>query len=100
MVKSPLKDLRGFSKRSRSEVLRRRRKKEKIRSQKQNRLKKNQLKNRKPRKRTIQRIVRTNPRPLMTGQTKHVIFSLSLEVIPDLKGGSWHWQRLRAFIIL
>jgi hypothetical protein len=90
MVRSPRKDSRSFSKRSRSEVLRRRRKKEKIRSQKQNRLKKNQLKIRKPKKRTIKRIVKTNHRPLMTGQTKHVIFSLSLEVIPDLKGGSWH----------
>jgi hypothetical protein len=97
MGKSPLKDSRGFLKRNRNEVPRRR-KKEKTRSQKQKKLKRSSQKNRKPRKKIIPRTVRTNPREATTGLTKHVISSLSQEVIPDLRGGSRHWQRLQVFI--
>ena len=91
--------MRGFSKRNRKEVPRRR-KTEKIRSLKQNKLKKSSQKNRKHRKKTIPKIVRTNPQEVMTGLTKHGISSLSQEVIPDLRAGSWHWQLLQVCIIL
>jgi len=79
-------------------MLLRRRKKEKVKSQNRNRLKKDRLKNRSLRKRTNPKKVRTNP--LKTGQKKHVNSSLNLEEIPSLKGGLLLWQRLLAFTIL
>lgn len=100
MARSPLKDSRDFSKRNRNEVLLRKRKTEKKRNQKQNKLKRSSQKNRKPKKKIIPKIVKTNPREAMIGLTKHVISSLSQEVIPDLRGGSWHWQLLQVCIIL
>jgi len=79
-------------------MLLRRRRKEKTKSQMQNRLRKNHQKNKNLRKKIVPKKVRTNPLP--TGQKKHVDFSLSLEEIPNLRGGLWHWQRLQAFTIL
>ena len=79
-------------------MLLRRRRKEKTKSQMQNRLRKNHQKNKNLRNRMVPKKVRTNH--LLTGQKKHVNFSLSLEEIPNLRDGLWLWQRLQAFTIL